>query len=207
MIFALLEYGTIWFWFATIIPFLLLILFVENERAVGAIVTTIFTFALFVAFGNKGIIPWISENPFTILQYAGGYIAVGIIWGFVKWFFYVLRTRDQYEKFRKNWISENGDIDGGSYIDKNDSRSKAHTTTRREQFQKEAHRVGVLPPKADYNKGRIIFWMTYWPASAVWTIINDPITRMWKVIYQRIGSIFEHMSSSMFSKYQDDFKN
>ena len=206
MIFALLEYGTIWFWLATIIPFLLLILFVETESAGAAIATIIVTFAAFLLFGNKGIITWISENPITILQYAGGYIAAGIVWGFVKWFFYVLRTRDRYEKFRKNWISENGDIDSRSYIDKNDSRSKA-PTTHREQFQKEAHRFGVLPPKADYNKGRIIFWMTYWPASAVWTIINDPITRMWKVIYNRIGSIFEHMSSSMFSKYQDDFKN
>ena len=191
MIFALLEYGTIWFWFATIIPFLLLILFVETESAGAAIATIIVTFAAFLLFGNKDIIPWISKNPLTILEYTGGYIAAGIVWGFVKWFFFVLKLRDQYDGMRNKFIS-NGILDKAKFssylqnsrIDPND-----------------------FPPRANHNKGRIIFWMTYWPASAVWTIINDPITRMWKVIYHRIGSVFEHMSSSMFSKYQDDFKN
>lgn len=203
MIFALLEYGTIWFWLATIIPFLFLILFVETESAGGAIFTIIATFAAFVAFGNKDIIPWIAAHPLTILEYAGVYIAAGIVWGFVKWVFYVLRTRDQYEKFRKTWIAENGDIDGDTYVDR--LGSKSHTTTRREMFQKVARSHGVLPPKADHNKGRIIFWMSYWPASAIWTLINDPITRLWKFVYNRLGALFEHISKAMFSKYADDF--
>jgi len=203
MIFALLEYGTVWFWLATIIPFLLLILFVETEKSASAIFTIILTFAAFVAFGDKGIIPWIQHNPLAIAEYAGVYVVAGIIWGFVKWFFYVLKIRDRYAAFRKNWIATHGDIDDAPYTDGYGKKG----STRKIVFQNEARVQHVIPPSADKNKGRIIFWMTYWPASAVWTLLNDPITRLWKFVYNRLGALFERISKAMFSKYANDFED
>lgn len=61
-----------------------------------------------------------------------------------------------------------------------------------------------FPPHPNDNKGRIIFWMSYWPFSAVWTIINDPITRFYRFVYHRIGDMLAGISNRMFSKYKND---
>lgn len=64
--------------------------------------------------------------------------------------------------------------------------------------------LGEVRPLAIKNKGRIVFWMSYWPWSGIWTLINDPITRIYRFIWHRLGATFENMSKAMFAKYQDE---
>ena len=211
MLIPFLLFGTPLFYGALIFPFLLLILFVESNRAYSALITIILTAMAFVAFGDKGIIPWVQHNPLRVMEYAGIYVLVGIVWGFVKWFFYVLAARDKYTLFRKRWIELNGEIDDAPYtIKKTNNYGEiaeiSSPSSRRTVFQKEIKAMSLAPPKAEYNKGRIIFWMTYWPASVIWWFAHYPITRLWRFIYARLGDAFEIMSKAIFSKYADDFK-
>jgi len=78
--------------------------------------------------------------------------------------------------------------------------------SNRQVFAREAKIKDIVIPSANRNKGRIIFWMSYWPASALWTLINDPFTRLFKFIYNRIGSVFELISNSMFKDLRQDFE-
>lgn len=239
MLFAFLLFGTPWFWLALALPFVFLIWFVENERAVGAALTLIIATVVFVLFGDKNLIPWITSHPILIAEYLGAYILVGIVWGFVKWFFHVLRARDRYEKVRNKFVAEADSYRTtqrryqaeNEFREKNrrrintsetDAADKAALATAvkealaapiPEGFDKKlfadyakhhAVSLGEFPPRADHNKGRIIFWMSYWPASALWTIINDPITRFYRFLYNRIGKLLEGISNSMFAKYKDE---
>lgn len=54
-------------------------------------------------------------------------------------------------------------------------------------------------PVARKNKSKILSWMMYWPFSALWTLINDPVRRAFRIIYNRIESYFDKISKSMFS--------
>ena len=198
MIYALLEFGTVWFWLATAIPFILLIACVEYEQSGKALALLVTVAALFVAFGDKNIIPYIKNHPLDILKYVGGYVAAGIAWGFVKWYFFLLKARDRFVMFRSQWIASNGPIN-------DEPRPSNPGLSNRQVFAREAKIKDIVIPSANKNKGRIIFWMSYWPASALWTLINDPFTRLFKFIYNRIGSVFELISNAMFKDLRQDF--
>ena len=61
-------------------------------------------------------------------------------------------------------------------------------------------------PKARRNKSRIISWMSYWPFSAFWTLINEPVKKMFKQIYSKIEKIYEKMSDKIFADIKKDIK-
>lgn len=195
MIYAFLEFGTIWFWLATLLPFGLLLYCVEAEKSGTALLTIISVAALFVGFGDPGILHWVANHPVEILEYVAGYVAIGIFWGFVKWYFYLLNARDQVVAFKNKWIRENGAIDDLTLV-----KTGYGTLTQKERFQLDLQTTPLAPkiPTAQNNQGRIIFWMSYWPASAVWTLLNDPFKRVFQFVYNRLGQLFESMAHSMF---------
>jgi len=46
------------------------------------------------------------------------------------------------------------------------------------------------------NKGRITAWMMWWPLSLGWWLVNDPITRLYNYIYERLVHLFESIRES-----------
>ncbi len=57
---------------------------------------------------------------------------------------------------------------------------------------------GSIPPRARDNKARIIAWMTYFPASMAWTLVNDPIRHAIEFLYNRVGKLLQSMSDRTF---------
>lgn len=53
--------------------------------------------------------------------------------------------------------------------------------------------------KVSNNKERIFGWLFYWPLSAAWTILNDPIRRIFNFIYNHISGSLQRMSDRMYS--------
>jgi hypothetical protein len=54
-------------------------------------------------------------------------------------------------------------------------------------------------PQPRKHKARILTWMTYWPWSFIWTMLNDPIKRFFKAIYYRLAAFLARMSDKMFA--------
>lgn len=48
-------------------------------------------------------------------------------------------------------------------------------------------------PTAAKNKARIITWMSYFPFSMLWTVINEPFKRLYNFLYARFVSVFERL--------------
>jgi hypothetical protein len=105
-------------------------------------------------------------NPWNVLWYGLIYVAIGVVWSFIKWFFHVLNARDDY---KKDLQRNSRDVKIDNYI-----------------------------PKAADCKATIIGWMAYWPWSAVWTVIDDPIRRMYKMLANLLGSTFDGIAKAMF---------
>lgn len=176
-----LIFGTLWFYISVSISIALVFYFLESALTVdykdvgGGIATTIVLLvfgALYFFFGSKQDIydigTFIKNNPGKIFLYALLYVLIGVVWSFVKWYFFLLNRRDEMVK---------------EYLH-NDGYGTPTT------------------PTASKNKSRITTWMTYWPFSATWTLINQPIKRTFKFMYSSFEKLFSQMSTSMFSDLQ-----
>jgi hypothetical protein len=58
---------------------------------------------------------------------------------------------------------------------------------------------GGLAPLARTNKSRIMMWMGYWPFSALWTMIDEPIKKAFRAIYNYISSTLQRISDDAFA--------
>ena len=63
----------------------------------------------------------------------------------------------------------------------------------------EEHHNYVTAPNVSTHKSKIMVWMFYWPFSAVWTILDHPIKRIFVFIYGRIRSKLQEMSDKIFA--------
>jgi hypothetical protein len=62
-------------------------------------------------------------------------------------------------------------------------------------------------PQVKEYKSNIMTWMTYWPFSMIWTLINDPIKRAFREIYEKISKFMQGMSDRIFKPLVDEKQN
>lgn len=53
-------------------------------------------------------------------------------------------------------------------------------------------------PKASNYKGRITSWMFYWPFSAVWTLLNEPVRRIFINLFRNLEATYNRISANVF---------
>ena len=176
--FELLVLGTVGFWITLTLATIFIFISLESDEwgGTGATSTVIVLVVLFWFFGGKDIFidtgNFLIENTGVFFLFFISYIIIGLIWSFVKWYFYLLNTKEKIQKSLKN----------------NDF---------------------SIPkiPEVKNNKGRIISWITYWPFSSLWTIINDPIKRAINFMYSKFEKLYQKMSDNMFSDIKEEIKN
>lgn len=64
----------------------------------------------------------------------------------------------------------------------------------------------VFKPEPGNYKNRIITWMTLWPLSFLWTMLNDPIVRFFQHIYYEIAGVLRKISDNVFKDVNRDFE-
>jgi hypothetical protein len=196
---AFFIFGTLWFWVVSAAFFGLMIYWTEDDSNLFAgICLTAFVWTM------------ASVNDFSILlspwlwaKWAAIYFVIGTVWSFVKWLSYchsVRRTlRDHKEKFvkktqavlRKDGTFEDHDFAGfADYL--NDHYYLGHGRTHKISTRKDVN------PSMSENKGNMVRWIVWWPFSAFWTILNDPIRRIAEFIVERFRGAYEGIATSVF---------
>ena len=179
---ALFVAGTFWFWTLLAVASILIIISLETTwGGTGATITMIAAFLALIFFGDfpiKNVGIFIKDNPGLTLGLVVGYFVVGVVWSLAKWYFYL-----------------NSKIDNMIDARRNETSSRSLSSYEKEQL------------KSSYNKGEILSWMTYWPFSALWTLINDPIRKMFSYIFSKIESLYESISNKMVKNLEDKLKN
>jgi len=56
---------------------------------------------------------------------------------------------------------------------------------------------------AKNNKGMIIAWATYWPISIIWTVINQPVKRLFGFLFDKIIDKFQNQTDKIFKPDSD----
>jgi hypothetical protein len=141
-----------------------------NRYATGSFVVGA---GLIVWLTKSNPLPWLAANSLWIVLGILGYFVAGILWGFFKWYLFNLSVRDKIE-------------DGRLVV-----ADKADSIRHRSNLI-------ILPISPREHKTRIVGWMTYWPWSTVWFVLNDPVRRAWNAIYNRLVAKLEAVSNHVF---------
>lgn len=167
----------VWFLWYIILPlFAIILLFlIESANSTGvATFVTVLTLLALELFTSIQPFSYAISNPLETLWFGLAYVAAGVVYVWIKWYFFVhARLRTEIEH-RKKWPNDVSPL-------------KA--------------------PRVDSNKSRIIGWMLYWPISAAWTILNDPLYRLFESIYNFIGSGLQKIANKIYASAETDLSN
>lgn len=114
------------------------------------------------------------------------YFIAGTVWSVVKWWFHVRAARRWYDEHKAE-VKERNDLPVKYFGATNYSSNKKIAS------------IADAAPSVKSFKARIFSWISMWPLSLTWTLINDPITRLVKEIYAVIAGMLQRMSDKAFS--------
>jgi len=199
--------GTLWFWLLVTVASILVLCCIEFEKGFFAFVTLVVTAVVLEKFGGLQILAHIKAHPLWVLGYVGAYFFLGTFWGVNKWWFFVRRQREKYDEAR-NLFEE--DCKSGNYrvcyagAEILPEEPEKAALVMKEEW---AHCVEhgsydavtfTYKPDPKKHKALIMSWMAYWPWSFFWTLLNDPIKRIFRGIIHRISGFMKRMSDRAF---------
>jgi hypothetical protein len=192
--------GTAWFWILIGIEVIVLFFCTAKELAGLALVSILAVLLALHFMGNVDVVGPVVNNPGTVALLIASYFLTGTIWSVCKWWFYVKERSRKYSSFRRRFLKNNQANETGEIPD-------GLKTKLKEEFQRQFGWDSAFKPRASEQKGRILFWMTWWPFSLTWTLINDPITRTFTAIYNGIAGLLQKISDSAFKEFDNDMPN
>tara|TARA_B110000503_G_C7099463_1_gene393126 strand:- start:221 stop:751 length:531 start_codon:yes stop_codon:yes gene_type:complete len=166
-----LAVGALGFWLLLVLSAILMSEMLDNDAPGWATIVAMVTVAVLVVFGGVNPISYLAEHPGEIVLGIAAYFFAGAVWSLVKWYFWLVKLRRR--------------------IDAGEAQDRVLYTAGVRQF----------PPHPGDHKSRIIGWIALWPASMLWTMINDPVRRAAEEIYARLGGTYQHISNRVFKGY------
>lgn len=183
-----------WFWLAFFFVVALIIYEIEEDSGAGTTaVAVVGSVALWYFTGGTNPLPWLSQHWAELLGYLVLYIIVGAGWGIAKWWFYLHNKGDEYEEQRANYQK--------AWTDATPSFKAGYGDDYKTWIANKGYPPAFLEHKADFT-----MWMVWWPFSAFWTLLNDPLKRIYRMIVQHLGGMLTRMSNAVFANRFTELK-
>lgn len=200
MLISLAGLGMAWVWFLSlvVVESILLLVLIENDKPGWCTFSLFSTFGLLKFFAGVNLFEMAWHNPGTTALIVLGYFVAGTAWTIAKWYFFVRDKRARFDEAKADYAL---------HPEYSHSYAKKDVPAPNEMIEwVKSHKYGSFVdyytktpvPSVRSNKSRIMTWMGYWPWSMVWTIINDPIKRAFKAIYNRIHNTLQAISNNAF---------
>lgn len=182
---------------------------VENEKPGFATISLLATALAF--YFCTGMNPFLLalQHPLLAVLVLVGYFVVGVLWSVAKWWFFVRGQAEEYYKCRQDFLFQKK-LPANTVFTPELLTEFHEGTIRRAnpgpaEWPFEATNYGSnrlyrlrQRPSVRANKYRILTWMMFWPWSATWTIINDPVKKLFKEIFNRIKSVYENVANNIY---------
>lgn len=187
-----------------VVELIFLLISVASERPYMGFLSLLLTCGFLDYFYQAGIYSSIIHNPGLFAGLVAGYVLVGVLWSFPKWWFYVHSIKDAYVKslaaYKKtNRIPENQKLDSQQIHEFYYSRSfeaDGFFEPRRKYWGE------IMPLQASKNKNKILVWMMYWPLSVLWTLINDPVRKAFMFVFEHVKGVYQLITAKAFDGIQ-----
>lgn len=199
---AFFVFGTIWFWIISAAAFSWLIYLTEGESHFGAGIALVGFVWIVTSVNGFSII----DNPVTALKWAAAYLAVGVIWSFVKWFIFLFSKRDELKTLKEDYIrrfapaltaeGKIGPDDMDDFIKfLNDQR---YSPTKHNPINRLSSPQDIVPAVAN-NVKDLTRWVAWWPFSVTWTLFNDALRKLVRGIVRVCEGAYTKLANSVFS--------
>lgn len=183
----LIAIGSFGFWLFLAAFTILFWICIETESPRWATTSMIGAFVALAYLGDFNLITFAKMHPLGFLGMVAAYLFGGVVYSIIKWWRYCKLAARKYRELETNW-AEAGHL------------NLPLTSVQKKSFFEYSWEAKELSsrPKARKNKSRILTWMIYWPFSATWTLINDPIVRFFKEAFARLSNVFDKISARAY---------
>lgn len=183
----------------TIALFIALAACTEHDNPGLATILLIGVAALAQVFSPIQPFTLLLAKPLTAIAFVLVYLLAGAAYSVYKWWSYSRHVIDIYNDNVASYLKKKGKTrEELSEYEFSDMVGNA-------KLQAVGHSKD-LPLLVAQHKSMITGWMCYWPASAAWTLINDPVRRLFRAIYRYLASTLQGISDSVFADVKGDFK-
>lgn len=208
------------FWVSLIEGMILTALFVNEKEIIGAWTLLVFGVALRVICGVH-VIDYIVSHPWGVAESILGYLLLGVVWGFAKWFFHVRDIREKFLEMKTGHTANLNELRSklGTISSGVSSTGRPYTNGEKEYAQHDLDRairsfegdvkskLGAIPPSARENKAKITSWIGYWPISLLWTLLDDFLDKLFKRIFELFSGLFQRISNHIFKDIKLEISN
>ena len=207
------AFGTFWFWLACLAVFVLVLMFSENDKNFLAGFSLLAFLVLMEWSGTFNIF----SSPLLLIGGIVTYLLVGAGWSVGKWFSLLHKQRDQLSVVKESWVRQwNKDHkgqpglvlkpndrvpDGAAWDDFATFVENSDYSPNRHYGWKPEDRQDLVPEWSRY-KGKLTSWVMFWPTSAFWTLLNDPLVRAGKYIVQRLKNVYRRVADHVFRDFR-----
>ena len=123
----------------------------------------------------------VANNYQHIIPFVAGYVALGVIWSYIKWVLFLL----EFKRYRdNNWKA---------YL------SSEANKPYKNLYEFKGTRINSIPQASEY-KSNIISWMCYWPISVIGTVVNDPIKKAFIFLYDVLANSYQRLANKIVPK-------
>ena len=178
--------------------FILEAVLTEVESFGWAMVTLLATGVALHFFRIVNLLELVRNHASETLMFVGAYLVAGIIWSFIKWFSFLMAFRDEYRETKGRWLIKKG-LSKQMVLDEALQKSFFSDLS----FAKFRGNSLTEKPKASTNKRRIVAWMSFWPFSAVGTLINDPVRRFFNFLFNQFKATYQRMSDRVMASHSE----
>jgi len=177
------------FYVLAIIALIMLTIFLENESEGWlTICTLVYSITTSFSIGFSEVYQYVVLNKYDIAISTVAYALIGVFWAVCKVYF---KSRPYKAKIQA--------LNTFFKYDSNNCRSREeqYKAFLRNKLNSDLQDSRVTNFLVNGPKSKqIIMWMAYWPLSAGWTILNDPIRRFASFVYHvLLSGMFKRIHS------------
>lgn len=203
MLFDLILFDSEIFWILLAFPAILLCYFVYSERGAQATITLIATLVVLTLFSNTPILLLVKDviKPRAFVLYIGGYTLNGIVYMCLRWVYHVYEVRVKYKMVRDACWEANIKAQTNFSIDSPHFKSLLEQRLKSESYSDD--RLLDLPPKIANHKSDLVFWLSYWPLSLLFTLLGNPLKHLIRGIINFLAAPLNAVSRAMFKDFSE----
>jgi len=209
-------FGTFWFWAVLVFFAAAVIVLTEFEKGFFAFLTMLMGCAIFQLFGGTDILGYIWHNPIWAVVWVAAYFAGGVLYSLVRWRGYASDQREKYEDIKERWLVDKGQKATAKMVIPPNLAAEWEKYLKDYQGRYGRCYVDGLEmtldeikagegPQFRNNKSRCMTWMTYWPFSAFWYLLNDPVRRVFRKAMNGLRGAYEAISRHAWQGVSNDF--
>jgi hypothetical protein len=200
MLFDFLIYDTFYFWGALAVIGAGITYNVYRGSGVKATAVLALGILIMLLFSNLHLIHWAESLSFAqVGKVVGLYVLIGVVYMISKWFYTVYEIKTTYNEFRSAWLDQRG----LKNLPTRTAEPDTIASFERALVCNCSVRIDDLPPKVGKHIDDLVFWLSYWPLSLIFTLLGNPIRQLVNLILSVIGNPLNRISAHMFKDFAE----